>query len=190
MDHALPSHQSNGDAQSASWLVSTGLLWLGLGGLGLFMVLAVPAVGMSCYGVLLTLLGVIQFGGLRPGLSRSDLILRLLLALAYIASGLVLVFEPTTVGVVQLVVAFLFAMAGLLRIGESSALAVRSKPWGILAGAGSILLGVLMLVGPGSVDWLLGAAAALDLAFFGGGAMLQGRTLRQLCAPLGGLTGA
>ena len=184
---------ATGSGRNGGRATAVGLTGLVLGAVGLVMVLAAPAVGMSCYGVLLAILGGLQFGGLTRGHGRAVRAVRIALALAYLGCGLALVFEPTSVGAVQGPVAMLFGAGGLLQIVGASALPRRSRPWGIVVGAGSVLLGVLVLAGPASADWLLGAAAALGLAFYGGAALLQARVRlgppAGPAAPSGGLSG-
>lgn len=167
-------------AQTGRWLTLAGLAGLVLGLSGLVMVFAARSVGVAGYGALLALLGLVQFAELLRRLSMAGRLIRAILALVYIGCGLTLMFMPETVGSLELLVACLFAAAGVFRIVWALAWPRGSKVWGVAAGLGAIALGAVMLLGwPEQALWVLGAAVAVDLSFYGASALLLGRTLSR-----------
>ena len=167
-------------AQTGAWLTLAGLAGLGLGLSGLVMVFAARSVGVGWYGALLALLGFVQLAELLRRLSMAGRLIRAILALVYIGCGVALMLMPETVGSLELLVACLFAAAGVFRIVWALAWPRGSKAWGVAAGLGAIALGGVMLLGwPQQALWVLGAAVAVDLAFYGASALLLGRALRR-----------
>ena len=175
MDDAVSLPKSSGSLRPRIGLAVTGCLGMVLGALGLATVLTVPAAGISAYGALLVISGALQLGELGRPLGRGDWLVRMLVVVAYVACGAVLVFDPAGAAMIEAAAALLFVTAGALRMGWAVGLpsSARARAWANVAGMGSILLGALVLVGPSAIDWLVGAAAALDMALWGAGAVLR-----------------
>lgn len=175
----VPTRSAGPTPQTASWLVMIGAAGLVLGISGLFMIVALPAVGLVWYGGLLVLLGLAQLGELFRRLTVAGRTIRALLALTYVVCGVVLMMAPASVDALKLLIAVLFTAAGAFRILWSFTWTRWSKVWGIGAGLASIALGAVMLLGwPTSALWVLGAAVAFDLAAYGVTAILLGRALK------------
>ena len=167
-------------AQTGGWLTLAGMAGLGLGLSGLVMVFVARSVGVVAYGGLLAILGLVQLAELFRHLSMAGRLIRAILALVYIGCGLTLMLAPDAVGSLELLVACLFAAAGVFRIVWALAWPRGSKVWGVAAGLGAIALGAVMLLGwPTSALWVLGAAVALDLTVYGASAFLLGRALSR-----------
>jgi uncharacterized membrane protein HdeD (DUF308 family) len=160
------------------------LTWAGVGGLvlgasGFAMMLALPVFELGWYGALLTLLGIIQLAELSRRLSGPGLALRALIALVYVGCGLTLVLAPGEVAPLRLLIATLFVAAGLFRIAWAIAWRGAPRSWGVMAGLGTGLLGLVLLIGwPVAGLWVLGAAVAADLILYGVNALALGRALR------------
>lgn len=166
-------------ASTGAWLTMIGLAGLGLGVSGLFMIFALPAVGLVWYGVLLILLGVAQLAELARSFVEGGRTIRAVLALVYVAAGVALIVLPEAVGALTRLVAVLVAAAGAMRIAWSLAWPQSFRSFGILAGLAVLALGLVLLGAPAGLPlWSLGAVVALDLAVYGLSAFVLGRALR------------
>lgn len=167
-------------SQVGAWLMLAGAAGLGLGLSGLVMIFALPAIGLDWYGGLLVLLGLVQSVEMARHLSATSRTIRGALALVYVGCGVALMLAPDNVGALELLIAVLFTAAGAFRIVWSITWPHWPKLWGVAAGIGSIVLGLVMLSGwPTGALWVLGAAVAFDLAVYGISAILFGWALRR-----------
>lgn len=179
-----PVEVSNALNRSWGWLLALGLLFVILGGLGLWMVVGLTLVSVLFIGVLLLIAGVSQlidvFGSKKwqwKGMTRHAII-----AVLYLICGGVFIYDPILASTfITALIAWVLIIIGIVRISMAFALRDLSGwAWLLLGGLTAIVLGVLILIQwPYSGLWVLGLFIAIELMVTGWTYIFMSLALKQ-----------
>lgn len=153
--------------------------WLGLLGLGIFLIiLGTIALGLSVYTTLASVLvlgGFLIAGGILQlihsfyGKTWRGFIIDFVLGILNTVVGGLLIARPAEGALsLTLVLAMLFLIAGFFKIGIAITRRMEHYGWVIVSGVINIILALLILAQwPNSGLWVIGAFIAIDLIFSG-----------------------
>lgn len=167
---------------SSGWFVALGVLMVILGILAIAEPLVASFAAELVLGCLFVAAGIIQFAYAFRSHGAGSLLLKVVLALLYLCTGLLLLFNPL-VGIISLtlVVGIFFFVDGVLR----TILAFQLKParnWGLvlLNGILSIILGILIWSQwPANAPWILGLLVGIGLLLNGALTIIFPNTIRR-----------
>jgi uncharacterized membrane protein HdeD (DUF308 family) len=152
------------------WLLAFGILAILLGILGLGMTFGLTLASIELFGILLIVGGAFQLFNAFKCKGWKSTVWHLLIALLYIAAGVIMVIDPVLASVtLTLVIAWILIAVGIMR----SVMAFQMRPasgwyWPLLSGIVSIALGVMIIVQwPISGLWVIGLFVAIELILHG-----------------------
>jgi uncharacterized membrane protein HdeD (DUF308 family) len=156
--------------QNWGWLLAFGLASIVLGTLGLGMTFFLTTATAIFIGALLIVGGVLQLLEAIKCRGWKSIFWHVLIALLYVAAGLVTALHPMLAAVsLTLVLAAILIAVGVFRI----VIAFQVKPakgwyWPLISGVVSLALGGLIVAGwPQSSLWIIGLFVAVELIFNG-----------------------
>ncbi len=157
--------------KNRGWLLFMGVLMIILGVVGLSMEVALTVVSVLYFGFLVIFGGVAMLvDAFRAG-EWGTKIWHILIALVYIAAGVVMITNPAASAVwITLFLASFFVVTGLFRliIGFQSRGRVENWGWIVLAGVISMVLGFMIFAQwPVSGLWVIGLFVAIELILQG-----------------------
>jgi uncharacterized membrane protein HdeD (DUF308 family) len=183
-DGAIERMETHNDArqQGMGWIIGIGILMIILGIVAIAEPLVASIALELLLGVILAIGGVIQLVYAFRSHGAGSLALKIVLGLLYLATGLLLLFNPIA-GVISLtlLVGIFFFIEGVLRVF----LAFQIKPisnWGLilLNGIISIVLGILIWSQwPSNAGWILGLLVGIGLLVNGIATILFSRTFHR-----------
>jgi len=152
--------------KSWGWMLALGLLMLVLGAIGLGMTFSLTIASVMFFGVLLLMGSGFQLVDAFKSKGWKSVVLNVLMALAYLAAGLVMISDPLGSSMwLTLMIAAMLLGVGAMRI--VMAFQMRGhKGWGwlVFSGALSILLGVMVFAQwPVSGLWVIGMFVAIEM---------------------------
>lgn len=152
------------------WLLALGILLVVLGVIGFGMLVALTVISAIWFGVLLLIGGGAQIVDAFRERTWAGFALHLLMALLYIATGALVVYDP----IMASLALTLFIAAALVAVGAMRiVMALRMRPargWPLLLVGGiiSALLGMMIFAQwPASGFWVLGLFLAVELVVQG-----------------------
>lgn len=166
------------------WFMALGILFIVLGTLALGISTAVTVATVLLFGILLTIGGVFQFVDAFKYRGWKSMLPHLLIALLYIAAGIVLIRQPLAGSMIfTAILAAIFVGLGILRIAMGFQLRHTGFPWGwiVLAGVISLALGgMIFLQWPTSALWVIGLLVAIEMIFHGWAFVMMALALKTL----------
>ena len=157
--------------KNRGWLMFMGIVMIILGVIGLSMEVALTVVSVLYFGVLVIFGGAAMLiDAFRAGEWRTK-IWHILIALVYIAAGVIMITNPAASAVwITLFLASFFVITGVFRliIGLQSRGRVENWGWIVFAGVISMLLGfVIFAQWPVAGLWVIGLFVAIELILQG-----------------------
>ena len=157
--------------KNRGWLLFMGIVMVVLGTIGLTMEVSLTVVSVLYFGFLVVFGGVVMLiDAFKAGAWQSK-IWHVLMALVYIAAGIVMIINPAASAVwITLFLAGFFVVTGVFRliIGFQSRATVSSWGWIVFAGLISIALGgIIFAQWPVSGLWVIGMFVAIELIIQG-----------------------
>lgn len=153
------------------WLLALGIVSILLGTTGLYMTFALTLATVVLFGALILAGGVLQLIQAFSCKGWKSTLGHVLIALLYIAAGIVIVMDPVLAsGVLTLVLAGILMTVGVIRVtmGIQHRQAATGWYWSVLSGTLSIVLGgIIVLQWPVSGLWVIGLFVAIELMFSG-----------------------
>lgn len=166
------------------WFLALGILFIALGTLALGISTAVTVATVLLFGILLTIGGVFQFVDAFKYRGWKSILPHVLIALLYIAAGIVLIRQPLAGSVVfTAILGGIFIALGILRIAIGIQLRSIGFLWGwvVFAGVVSLALGgMIFLQWPTSALWVIGLLVAIEMIFHGWAFVMMALTLKSL----------
>jgi uncharacterized membrane protein HdeD (DUF308 family) len=152
------------------WLLAFGILAILLGILGLGMTFGLTLASIELFGILLIVGGAFQLFNAFKCKGWKSTVWHLLIALLYIAAGVIMVIDPVLASVtLTLVIAWILIAVGIMR--SIMAFQMRKASgwyWPLISGVVSIALGVMIIVQwPISGLWVIGLFVAIELILHG-----------------------
>jgi len=152
------------------WLLAFGILAILLGTLGLGMTFGLTLASIELFGILLIVGGAFQLFNAFKCKGWKSTVWHLLIALLYIAAGVIMVIDPVLASVtLTLVIAWILIAVGIMR--SIMAFQMRKASgwyWPLISGIVSIALGVMIIVQwPISGLWVIGLIVAIELILHG-----------------------
>jgi len=152
------------------WLLAFGILAILLGILGLGMTFGLTLASIELFGILLIVGGAFQLFNAFKCKGWKSTVWHLLIALLYIAAGVIMVIDPVLASVtLTLVIAWILIAVGIIR--SIMAFQMRKASgwyWPLISGVVSIALGVMIIVQwPISGLWVIGLFVAIELILHG-----------------------
>ena len=152
------------------WLLAFGILAILLGTLGLGMTFGLTLASIELFGILLIVGGAFQLFNAFKCKGWKSTVWHLLIALLYIAAGVIMVIDPVLASVtLTLVIAWILIAVGIMR--SIMAFQMRKSSgwyWPLISGVVSIALGVMIIVQwPISGLWVIGLFVAIELILHG-----------------------
>jgi uncharacterized membrane protein HdeD (DUF308 family) len=152
------------------WLLAFGILSIVLGTIGLGMTFGLTLVSVLFFGVLLIVGGVFQVFDAFKCKGWKSTLWHVLIALLYIAAGLLMVYDPLLASVtLTLALGWILIAVGIMR----GIMAFQVRPakgwyWPLLSGIISVVLGAMILAKwPATGFWVIGLFVAIELIFHG-----------------------
>ncbi len=167
-----PLEQVAGEVRkNRGWLMFMGIVMVILGVIGLSMEVSLTVVSVLYFGFLVVFGGVVMLiDAFRAGEWASKL-WHVLIALVYIAAGIVMITNPAASAVwITLFLASFFVITGVFRliIGFQARGRVDNWGWIVFAGVISMLLGLVIFAQwPVSGLWVIGMFVAIELILQG-----------------------
>jgi uncharacterized membrane protein HdeD (DUF308 family) len=162
------------------WLLALGIVLVALGVLALGDTIAVTLVSVVFFGWLLVVSAI--FGAVHwlQGREERHLFDLVIFVLDFVV-GLILISNPAGGALaITLVLAAFFIFGGLMRIFAALSAEVPHRPWALLDGGVSLLLGILLWVHwPSSALWFVGFAIGIGLIFRGWAWIMLASLLRH-----------
>jgi uncharacterized membrane protein HdeD (DUF308 family) len=157
--------------KNRGWLLFLGVVMVILGTIGLTMEVSLTVVSVLYFGFLVVFGGIIMLiDAFKAGAWQSK-IWHVLMALVYIAAGIVMIIDPAASAVwITLFLAGFFVVSGACRliIGFQSRASNSSWGWIVFAGLISIALGgIIFAQWPVSGLWVIGMFVAIELIIQG-----------------------
>ncbi|MEP7153889.1 MAG: HdeD family acid-resistance protein [Nitrospira sp.] len=163
--------RDDGDAvrQNWRWVLASGIAFVCLGSLAFGYSVLVTLASVFVLGWLLFFGGIFQAVHAFKVSQWSGFVLELLLAILYVAVGLVMITDPGAGALsLTLVIAGFFLIGGVVRILAGMILHPPSRAWLLLSGGVTICLGILIWAEwPVSGLWVIGVFVAIDMIFSG-----------------------
>ncbi len=145
---------------------------------------AVTVATVLFFGILLTIGGVFQFVDAFKYRGWKSTIPHVLIALLYIAAGIILIRQPLAGSmVITAILGGIFIALGVLRIVIGLQLRGIGFPWGwvVFAGLVSLVLGAMIFFQwPSSALWLIGLLVAIEMIFHGWAFVMMALVLKAL----------
>ncbi|HVV68821.1 MAG TPA: DUF308 domain-containing protein [Gammaproteobacteria bacterium] len=162
--------------QSRGWLFAYGILLIILGIIAISVAALTTLISVVFLGILLLLGGIFALYDTfkswrhKPG----SFILHLILALLFIAAGIMLIEKPILGAIsLTLLLAVFYIVVGIFRIITALSLNIAFKGWHIVSGIIALVLGILILAHlPASSLLIIGLFIGIDLIFSGLGYFL------------------
>ena len=156
--------------KSWGWMLALGILMVILGMIGLGMTFFLTIVSVMFFGVLLLVGSGFQLVDAFKSKGWKSVILHILMALLYLAAGVVMISDPLASGIwLTFMIAAMLLAVGTMRI--IMAIQMRDyKGWGWVAFSGvlSILLGIMVFMQwPESGLWVIGMFVAIEMVLQG-----------------------
>lgn len=152
------------------WLLALGIIQLILGIIGLTMTVSLTLATVLVFGVFLIIAGVAQIVHTFTARGWKSGLLNLAIAVLYLITGLVIVFNPVRASLAAtLFIGLLFTFTGITR-GIMAFQMKNSKNWEwyVLSALVSIILGFMIIARwPISAFWVIGLFVAVELIFNG-----------------------
>ena len=167
-------------------LLALGIAELLLGTIALGVVGMVTLVSVIFFGWLLIFSGVAHLVRAFRTRGWEGVSLHLLLGILQVAVGVLLLARPAAgAASLTLLLAALFTVSGLFRIGFAMMTRIHGWGWQVLSGLVALLLGLLITAGwPASSIWVIGTFIGIDLIFGGWAFIMIALAARRLPAPL------
>jgi uncharacterized membrane protein HdeD (DUF308 family) len=148
------------------WLLALGIVFIGLGLIGIGMAFALTIASLIVFGALLLIGGALQIVQAFQSKGWKSVLWHVVIAILYVIAGVSVLRDPLLASLIlTLIVAGMILAIGIVRV--IMAIQMRgNKGWGwvLLGGIVSIALGVLIyLQWPFSALWLIGLFVAIDL---------------------------
>jgi uncharacterized membrane protein HdeD (DUF308 family) len=148
------------------WLLALGIVFIGLGLIGIGMAFALTIASLIVFGALLLIGGAVQIVQAFQSKGWKSVLWHVVIAILYVIAGVSVLRDPLLASLIlTLIVAGMILAIGIVRV--IMAIQMRgNKGWGwvLLGGIVSIALGVLIyLQWPFSALWLIGLFVAIDL---------------------------
>jgi uncharacterized membrane protein HdeD (DUF308 family) len=179
-----PLEQVAGEVRkNRGWLMFMGIVMVILGVIGLSMEVSLTVVSVLYFGFLVVFGGVVMLiDAFRAGEWGSKL-WHVLIALVYIAAGIVMITNPAASAVwITLFLASFFVITGVFRliIGFKARGRVDNWGWIVFAGVISMLLGLVIFAQwPVSGLWVIGMFVAIELILQGFSMISIARAVRE-----------
>jgi uncharacterized membrane protein HdeD (DUF308 family) len=166
-------------------LLTLGIVELLLGVIGLAVVGLVTLASVIFFAWLLVLSGVMHLVRAFRTHGWEGVSLHLLIGILQAAVGVLILLRPAAGAVsLTLLLAALFLVSGLFRIGFALAVRIDGWGWQVLSGLVTFVLGLLIAAGwPGSSIWVIGTFISIDLIFGGWSFVMIALAVRRLAAP-------
>jgi uncharacterized membrane protein HdeD (DUF308 family) len=167
-------------------LLALGIAELLLGTIALGVVGMVTLVSVIFFGWLLIFSGVAHLVRAFRTRGWEGVSLHLLMGVVQAAVGVLLLARPAAgAASLTLLLAALFTVSGLFRIGFATMTRIHGWGWQVLSGLVALLLGLLITAGwPASSIWVIGTFIGIDLIFGGWAFIMIALAARRLPAPL------
>lgn len=148
------------------WLLTLGILFVIMGGIGLGMVVGLTLASMIFLGVMLLIAGVSQFFAIFKSHHWRGVAWHALIAALYIVGGGLVIYDPFMASaLITAMLATVLIVIGVTRL--IMAVSLRGSPgwfWLLLAGIVAIALGIMILMHwPTSALWIIGLFIAIEL---------------------------
>lgn len=148
------------------WLLALGVLFVILGGIGLYMTIGLTLISMIFFGGLLIIAGFSQFVDVFKSKQWKPAFWHALVAVFYVVGGGLVIYDPFLASaLVTMLLAGVLILIGFSRLMMASSLK-KSKGcgWLVLAGLVAITLGALILLQwPISGLWVIGLFIAIQM---------------------------
>ncbi|WP_371195967.1 HdeD family acid-resistance protein [Glaciecola sp. SC05] len=152
------------------WIMALGVLFIGLGTIGLGATATLTLVTVLFFGWLLIIGGLVQLVQVYRDKLSSNLSWHMFVAVLYLLAGSVVVYDPIG-GAVALTVfiAIIFFALGAIRIIYAMQMRnIQGWWWPLIGGFASMILGAIIIAEwPSSALWVIGLFIALDLIING-----------------------
>lgn len=153
------------------WLMALGIVFILLGCVALGMSVAMTVATVLLFGVLLLLGGIVQVVDAFRRKGWKSILFHVLIALLYLASGIMLITEPVAGSMVlTAMLGGAFLVIGVLRIMMGFQMKSAGGAWGwlVFAGVVTLILGLMILLQwPVSALWIIGVLVAIEMIFHG-----------------------
>lgn len=168
--------------RSWGWLLTLGILFVILGGLGLGMVVGLTLASMLFLGILLIIGGLLQIVDVFKAHRWKAVVWHAFIAILYLIGGALIIYDPFLASaLITAMLATVLIIIGLSRF--IMAITLRgTKGWGwlLLAGIIAIALGVMILMHwPMSGLWIIGLFIAVELIVDGWTYILLALSMRR-----------
>jgi uncharacterized membrane protein HdeD (DUF308 family) len=172
--------------QNWGWLLALGIALIVLGTLGLWMTFAMTLASVMLFGALLVVGGAFQLGNAFQLKGWKSVLGHILIALLYIAAGVVIFSDPIFASVgLTMALAWILIVVGVLRMFMAFQLwAVEGWFWPLISGIISILLGGMILAQwPASGFWVIGLFVAIEMIMNGWSSIFVALAARKAAKP-------
>ena len=152
------------------WMLSLGIFMVVLGTIGLGMTALFSEVVVMYFGFLLLFGSGVQLLQAFRAQAWKGRLSHILIALVYLAGGIVAVTEPAVAGItLALLMAWVFIAIGALRLAMAWQMrGTAGWLWTLLGGVLSVVLGVMIInEWPQSGLWVIGLFVAIEMLFAG-----------------------
>ncbi len=182
---AEPRSGLHGLAPQWGLLLTLGIVELMLGVIGLGVVGLVTLASVLFFAWLLVFSGIMHLVRAFRTHGWEGVALHLLIGVLQGAVGVLLLLRPAAGAVsLTLLLASLFLVSGLFRIGFALAVRIEGWGWQVLAGLVTFVLGLLITAGwPASSIWVIGTFISIDLIFAGWSFIMIALAVRRLARP-------
>ena len=152
------------------WLLTFGVLFILAGVIGLTSLAVATVAWLLVFSALLIAGGVVQLAHLFTGNGSSSRGVQALIAILYLAVGVLILMEPVAASIgLTVVIGLMFMAVGALRL--FAGVSMRGLPtatWHTLIGLLELVLGILIIAGlPGTGVWVVGLFISVELIFAG-----------------------
>jgi uncharacterized membrane protein HdeD (DUF308 family) len=169
------------------WFLALGIALVVLGTMALAVPWLTTLTSVLVFGWLLAFGGAFELGAAFWTKGWSGIVLHLLGGILSIVVGALLVAHPGAGALgLTLLLATLFLVGGLFRLGAAVVLRFPSWGWAAASGVVSVVLGILVWNGwPLSALWLIGTFVAIELLCRGWAWVMFAFAARQIARPAG-----
>jgi uncharacterized membrane protein HdeD (DUF308 family) len=176
--------QATGEIRkNRGWLMFMGIVMVILGVIGLSMEISLTIVSVLYFGFLVVFGGAVMLVDAFQAGEWSSKLWHVLIALVYIAAGMVMIINPAASAVwITLFLAAFFVVTGVFRliIGFQARGRVENWVWIVFAGVISMLLGFMIFSQwPVSGLWVIGLFVAIELILQGFSMISIARAVRS-----------
>jgi uncharacterized membrane protein HdeD (DUF308 family) len=172
--------------RNAGLLLALGIAELLLGVIALGVVGMVTLVSVIFFGWLLIFSGVAHLVRAFRTRGWEGVSLHLLIGILQAAVGVLMLARPVAgAASLTLLLAALFTVSGLFRIGIATMTRIHGWGWQVLSGLVALLLGLFITAGwPASSLWVIGTFIGIDLIFGGWSFIMIALAARRLATPV------